>query len=93
QIPARQRSLAPLTRSVRRPAQWPGEGGGVPSEREGVPISSLAAFLVRGGGCGSCVSMVAAGWVDGRWAVAACFDGDDGFGGGDGGGFRTGSFC
>lgn len=36
--------------------------------------------------------MVAAGWVDGRWAVAACFDEDGSFGGGDGGGTRAGSF-
>ena len=64
----------------------------MPSEREGVPISSLAAFLVPDEGYGSCLSMVAAGWVDGRWAVAACFDEDDGFGAVDGDGSRAGSF-
>ncbi|CAM9999566.1 unnamed protein product, partial [Ectocarpus fasciculatus] len=66
---------------------WPPqeEGlGGVPSEREGVPITSLSAFsvpVVAGDGGGHVdpgrggvvvVAMVAAGWRDGSWAVAPC---------------------
>ncbi|CAN0315591.1 unnamed protein product, partial [Ectocarpus sp. 12 AP-2014] len=64
---------------------WPAreEGfGGVPSEREGVPITSLSAFsvaVVAGDGDRVppgrgvvVVAMVAAGWSDGSWAVAPC---------------------
>ncbi|CBJ30077.1 hypothetical protein Esi_0173_0017 [Ectocarpus siliculosus] len=65
---------------------WPAqeEGfGGVPSEREGVPITSLSAFsvaVVAGDGEDRVppgrgvvvVAMVAAGWSDGSWAVAPC---------------------
>lgn len=52
--------------------------GGVPSEREGVPISSLSAFSVPVVGDGKrrlhsrVVTMVAVGWSDGNWAVAPC---------------------
>ncbi|CAB1109957.1 unnamed protein product [Ectocarpus sp. CCAP 1310/34] len=65
---------------------WPAreEGfGGVPSEREGVPITSMSAFsvavvagdgedLVPPGRGIVVVAMVAAGWSDGSWAVAPC---------------------
>lgn len=52
--------------------------GGVPSEREGVPITSLSAFSVPVVGGGKSrfdsrvVAMVAVGWSDGSWAVAPC---------------------
>lgn len=69
--------LSQISRSivnVRRPARRPRAGGNVPAEVEGVPISALAAFSVPGdrGCCGRV--MVAAGWSDGRWAVAPCYD-------------------
>lgn len=59
---------------VCHPAHHPRAGGNVPAELEGVPISALAAFLVPGdrGDCGRV--MIAAGWSDGRWAVAACYE-------------------
>ncbi|CAN0126506.1 unnamed protein product, partial [Scytosiphon promiscuus] len=58
--------------------------GGVPSEREGVPITALSAFSVpvgdrddearsRPGPVVVTVAMVAVGWSDGSWAVAPCW--------------------
>lgn len=82
---------APDNNNNRRAAfrTWPQEellgAGGVPVEREGVPITSLAAFSVPGAAegpgagldrrrrPGRCrVVMVVAGWSDGGWAVAPC---------------------
>lgn len=60
-------------KSHRVMARWPRVLGNVPSEREGVPISALEAFLVPKDG-GKSTIMVAAGWRDGHWAVVPCYD-------------------
>lgn len=67
---------------LRQLARSPAAGnGGVPAEREGVPITSLSAFFVPGGAGAETTGgrvMVAAGWEDGHWAATPCFVADTG---------------